>query len=98
MEKLKTLAVSMLPDAQNDTALSIRMCLSAIDEVRKRGDSCGGEVTCVVRNTPMGLGSPVFDKLEAALASAVMSLPATKAKFWSPFDSLWCCKRICTHA
>ena len=49
-----------------------------IDEIRKRGDSCGGEVTCVVRNCPIGLGSPVFDKLEAELAKAVMSLPATK--------------------
>ena len=51
---------------------------AAIDEVRKTGDSCGGEVTCVVRNTPVGLGAPVFDKLEAELAKAVMSLPATK--------------------
>ena len=35
-------------------------------------------MTCVVRNCPIGLGSPVFDKLEAELAKAVMSLPATK--------------------
>lgn len=51
---------------------------AAIDEVRKRGDSCGGVVTCVVRRCPKGLGSPVFDKLEAELAKALMSLPATK--------------------
>ena len=51
---------------------------TAIDEVRTRGDSCGGEVTCVVRKPPMGLGSPVFDKLEAELAKAAMSLPASK--------------------
>ncbi|GAB4814709.1 hypothetical protein N2152v2_001755 [Parachlorella kessleri] len=50
----------------------------AIDEVRTRGESCGGVVTCVVRGCPKGLGSPVFDKLEAELAKAVMSLPATK--------------------
>ncbi|KAK9842532.1 hypothetical protein WJX81_004756 [Elliptochloris bilobata] len=50
----------------------------AIDEVRLRGDSCGGEVTCVVRNCPKGVGAPVFDKLEAELAKALMSLPATK--------------------
>lgn len=49
-----------------------------IDEVRKRGESCGGEVTCVVRNVPAGLGAPVFDKLEADLAKAMLSLPATK--------------------
>lgn len=53
--------------------------LPAIQEVRKDGDSCGGEVTCVVRNCPRGLGAPVFDKLEADLAKALMSLPATKA-------------------
>lgn len=51
---------------------------AAIDEIRKRGDSCGGEVTCVVRNPPTGLGSPVFDKLEAELAKVCMSLPASK--------------------
>ncbi len=52
----------------------------AIDEVRLRGDSCGGEVTCVVRRCPKGIGAPVFDKLEAELAKALMSLPATKAR------------------
>jgi chorismate synthase len=52
--------------------------IAAINEVRNRGDSCGGEVTCVVRRCPKGLGSPVFDKLEAELAKALMSLPATK--------------------
>ena len=51
---------------------------AAIDDVRVRGDSCGGEVTCVVRRCPKGIGAPVFDKLEAELAKALMSLPATK--------------------
>ena len=51
---------------------------AAIDEVRTRGESCGGEVTCIVRRCPKGLGTPVFDKLEAELARAIMSLPATK--------------------
>ena len=54
------------------------LSLAVIDGVRVKGDSCGGEVTCVVRNAPIGLGSPVFDKLEAELAKAVMSLPASK--------------------
>lgn len=49
-------------------------------QVRTRGESCGGEVTCVVRNMPKGLGSPVFDKLEAELAKAMLSLPATKVR------------------
>ncbi|TCD71452.1 hypothetical protein EIP91_010158 [Steccherinum ochraceum] len=42
-------------------------------------DSIGGTVTCVIRNVPLGLGEPVFDKLEAKLAHAMLSIPATKA-------------------
>eukprot|EP00898_Chlorokybus_atmophyticus_P009119 jgi/Chlat1/9208/Chrsp97S08473 len=61
-----------------DQEVAERM-IAAIDEVRTRGDSCGGVVTCVARNVPKGLGAPVFDKLEAELAKAVMSLPASKA-------------------
>lgn len=52
--------------------------LKRIDEVRKGGNSIGGVVTCVARNVPAGLGSPVFDKLEADLAKACMSIPAAK--------------------
>uniref|UniRef100_A0A2P2JEX1 Chorismate synthase n=1 Tax=Rhizophora mucronata TaxID=61149 RepID=A0A2P2JEX1_RHIMU len=60
--------------------------IAAIDTIRVRGDSIGGVVTCIVRNAPRGLGSPVFDKLEAELAKAVMSLPATKGfEFGSGF-------------
>ncbi|EFJ44267.1 hypothetical protein VOLCADRAFT_82892 [Volvox carteri f. nagariensis] len=61
------------PDQQAATKM-----IDAINEVRTRGESCGGEVTCVVRRCPKGLGSPVFDKLEAELAKAMLSLPATK--------------------
>ncbi|KAK8446317.1 hypothetical protein SEVIR_9G469600v4 [Setaria viridis] len=52
--------------------------IAAIDKVRVRGDSIGGVVTCIARNVPRGLGSPVFDKLEAELAKAMLSLPASK--------------------
>lgn len=45
---------------------------------RKKGNSVGGVVEIVARNVPSGLGSPVFDKLEAELAKACMSLPAAK--------------------
>ncbi|MGQ0522013.1 MAG: chorismate synthase [Actinomycetota bacterium] len=51
---------------------------AAIDDARRRGDSLGGVVTCVARNVPPGLGEPVFDKLEADLAKAMLSLPAAK--------------------
>jgi len=49
-----------------------------IDDARRRGDSLGGVVECVARGVPAGLGEPVFDKLEADLAKAVLSLPASK--------------------
>lgn len=52
--------------------------IDLIDDIRRQKDSLGGVVECVVRNVPAGLGEPVFDKLEADLAKAVMSLPATK--------------------
>ena len=52
--------------------------IDLIDRARRDKDSLGGVVECVVRNVPIGLGEPVFDKLEADLAKAIMSLPATK--------------------
>lgn len=50
----------------------------AIEQARRDGDSLGGVVTCVARNVPPGLGDPVFDKLDATLAGAMLSLPAAK--------------------
>src|SRR5580698_1112797 len=52
--------------------------IALIEKVRATGDSVGGIVTCIVRNAPVGLGEPVFDKLEADLAKGMMSLPASK--------------------
>ncbi|MEB3191616.1 MAG: chorismate synthase [Snowella sp.] len=52
--------------------------IDLIDQIRRQKDSIGGVVECVARNVPRGLGEPVFDKLEAELAKAVMSLPASK--------------------
>jgi len=52
--------------------------ISLIEKTRSEGDSLGGIIECVVRNAPIGLGEPVFDKLEADLAKAMLSLPATK--------------------
>ncbi|KAF2690884.1 chorismate synthase [Lentithecium fluviatile CBS 122367] len=49
-----------------------------IADYKKKEDSIGGTVTCVVRNCPSGLGEPCFDKLEATLAHAMLSIPATK--------------------
>lgn len=52
--------------------------IEAIRTARNNGDSLGGVVECVCRGIPAGLGEPVFGKLEAALASAMLSIPATK--------------------
>ncbi len=49
-----------------------------IMNAKKKGDSVGGTIRCVVSGVPVGLGEPVFDKLEADLAKAMMSLPASK--------------------
>ena len=61
------------PDARAAEAM-----IALIKSVRSEGDSIGGTIECVVRGVPPGLGEPVFDKLEADLAKAVMSLPASK--------------------
>lgn len=47
-------------------------------DLKEKGDSVGGKVTCIIENCPIGLGEPVFDKTEALLAQAMMSIPATK--------------------
>jgi len=52
--------------------------ISAIEEARDAKNSLGGTVTCICRGLPAGLGEPVFDKLEAKLAQAMLSLPAVK--------------------
>ena len=52
--------------------------IRAIEQARADGDSLGGIIECVIRGVPPGLGEPVFDKLEADLAKAMLSLPATK--------------------
>jgi chorismate synthase len=49
-----------------------------IKSVRKDGDSVGGIITCVIKNTPIGLGEPVFDKLSADLGKAMLSINAVK--------------------
>jgi chorismate synthase len=60
-----------------DTSAAERM-VTRIKAARSDGDSVGGTLECVVRGCPPGLGEPVFDKLEADLAKAMLSLPATK--------------------
>ncbi|MBX3190910.1 MAG: chorismate synthase [Labilithrix sp.] len=60
-----------------DLAIAAKM-IEAIEAARKDGNSLGGVVTCAVRGAPPGWGEPVFDRLEADLAKAMLSVPATK--------------------
>jgi chorismate synthase len=59
-------------------AAAAELMVARIKQARSEGDSVGGTLECVVRGCPAGLGAPVFDKLEADLAKAMLSLPATK--------------------
>jgi chorismate synthase len=70
-------------------AAAAKKMIKLIEKVRAEGDSLGGIIECVVRNVPAGLGEPVFDKLEADLAKAMLSLPATKGfEIGSGFSSV----------
>ncbi len=55
-----------------------KQMIELIEQTRASGDSLGGIIECIIRAAPAGLGEPVFDKLEADLAKAMLSLPATK--------------------
>ena len=46
--------------------------------IRNDGDTVGGVVTCVIKNSPIGLGEPVFEKLHAVLGKAMLSINAVK--------------------
>ncbi|MGM5629915.1 chorismate synthase [Apibacter raozihei] len=59
----------------NDTAEKM---IQRISEIKKNGDTIGGVVTCVIKNVPVGFGEPIFDKLSARLAHAMMSINAAK--------------------
>jgi chorismate synthase len=69
--------VEATPTRCPDPVAAERM-FERIDAARRAQDSLGGVVQCVARRVPTGLGEPVFDKLEADLARALMSLPASK--------------------
>jgi chorismate synthase len=56
----------------------VETMIERIKATRADGNSVGGIIECVIRNCPPGLGEPIFDKLEADLAKAMLSIPATK--------------------
>ena len=63
--------------------------IALIDEVRLSRDTVGGVVTCVIKNSPVGLGEPVFDKLHAELGKAMLSINAVKGfEYGSGFEGV----------
>ncbi len=63
--------------------------IALIDQVRLERDTIGGIVTCVIKNTPVGLGEPVFDKLHAELGKAMLSINAVKGfEYGSGFEGV----------
>lgn len=72
------------PDAQK--ALQME---SLIESVRAEGDSIGGVITCVIQGCPIGLGEPVFGKLQSALGAAMLSINAAKGfAYGQGFDGM----------
>lgn len=58
--------------------IAAKKMIALIERIRKEGNSVGGVIECVAKGVPAGWGEPVFDRLEADLAKAMLSLPATK--------------------
>lgn len=74
-----TLAEVEANDVRCPDTAAVPEMIRIIEQVRNEGDTVGGIVECVARGVPPGWGEPVFDRLEADLAKAMLSLPATKA-------------------
>ncbi len=77
VEKVTRAEVDRTPIRCPEPAVAEQM-IAAVEAVRKEGNSLGGVVSCALRGCPPGWGEPVFDRLEADLAKAVLSLPASK--------------------
>lgn len=71
----KQLSTNPLPCPDADKA---QQMVEVIEQARQDGETVGGCIALLVRNCPVGLGEPVFDKLEAQLAQAMLSVPAVK--------------------
>jgi chorismate synthase len=72
------------PDAETAEKM-----IALIDSVRKNRDTIGGVVSCVIKNSPVGLGEPVFDKLHAELGKAMLSINAAKGfEYGSGFEGV----------
>jgi chorismate synthase len=87
-ETVTAKAIEATPVRCPDPAAARKM-IRLIEQMRRRGDSVGGIVEGVARGVPPGWGEPVFDRLEADLAKAMLSLPASKGfDVGSGFDGI----------
>ncbi len=77
IESVTQESVEQTPIRCPDLARAEEM-IKKIEAIRKDGNSIGGTITCAIRRAPAGWGEPVFDRLEADLAKAMLSLPASK--------------------
>lgn len=72
-----------------DDEISSQM-IELIETIKKEGDTVGGIVSCVIKGTPIGLGEPVFDKLQSELAKAMLSINAAKGfEYGDGFNSIY---------
>ncbi len=89
VKKIKNISANIIPEnvKKKDVESSIIRCpdkkasekiLDLIKKTKQEGDSLGGIIECIIKNVPPGLGEPVFDKLDADLAKAMLSINATK--------------------
>jgi chorismate synthase len=63
--------------------------INLISQIKKKGDTIGGKITCIIKNCPIGIGAPVFDKLHAELGKAMLSINAVKGfEFGSGFKAI----------
>ena len=71
-----------------DMAVAVAM-IAKINTIRKEGDTIGGTVSCVLKNVPVGLGEPVYDRLHAQLGKAMLSINAVKGfEYGSGFEGV----------
>jgi chorismate synthase len=70
-------------------AFTAEKMIALIDQTRLNRDTIGGIITCVIKNTPVGIGEPVFDKLHAELGKAMLSINAVKGfEYGSGFEGI----------
>ena len=73
------------PDAEKAAEME-----ALIGEVKSKGDTIGGTISCVIKGVPVGLGEPVFGKLHAALGNAMLSINAVKGfEYGDGFEAGW---------